>query len=233
MKFPPLFPLMALVFAVAYACSDSMAPANSRSLLTPKGPTGQFEEPPPPPVDVAIAINITSPGTAVFTGVYFTNGAITDDGNGTIPLLDGTAWLRFDNKQPDLGPLSGTTSANARFMVKNAEPPTGHGTLTFREGTDDVTYKIVFVQSFARFATCGETEGTSPCAEIQFLAEVVGGGACDLENPESDLDCHQGSLVAFEESACLSPGEDGGFEYDEEECPLPSPPPDLVCVCAE
>jgi hypothetical protein len=226
MKTSALFPQVALVLAVAYACNDSTAPANSHALLTPKNPTAAVGEPPPPPVDVVIAINISSPGTAVFTGIYFTNGAITDDGTGTIPLLDGTAWLRFDNKQPDVGFLSGTTSANARFMVKDADPPTGHGTLTFREVTGDVTYKIVLVQTFTRFATCGETEETpSPCAEIQFLAEVVGGGACDLENPELDLDCHQGNLVAFEESECLSEDDEGGFEYDEDACPLPPPPP--------
>lgn len=184
MKYSPLLPQVALVFAVAYACTDSAAPANSRALLAPNNPAGQFGEPPPPPVDVAISVEVFSPGAAVFTGVYFTNGAITDDGSGTVPLFDGTAWLRFDNKQPDLG---GTTSANARFMAKDLDF-SGRGTLTIL----GVDYTIVSVESFTRFATCGESEETpTPCADIQFTA-------VDASGVE-----HSGNAQAFDRASCL------------------------------
>jgi hypothetical protein len=196
MKYSPLLPQVALVFAVAYACSDAAAPANSRSLLAPNNPTGQFGEPPPPPVDVVISVEISSPGAAVFTGAYFTNGAITDDGNGTIPLFDGTAWLRFDNTQPDLG---GTTSANARFMAKDLDF-SGHGTLFIQEGTEVIAYKIVSVENFTRFATCAETDATAtPCATIDFTA-VVEGEVCD---PETFVGCHSGHAQAFDKASCL------------------------------
>jgi hypothetical protein len=184
MKWSPLIPQVALVFAVAYACSDSTAPANSRALLAPGNPISQFDEPPPPPVNVVISIEIFSPGAAVFTGVYFTNGAITDDGTGTVPLFDGTAWLRFDNKQPDLG---GTTSANARFMAKDMDY-SGHGTIFIGA----FAYKIVSVQNFTRFATCGETEGTpDACATVQFTAVDQFGGT------------HTGNAQAFDRASCL------------------------------
>jgi hypothetical protein len=208
MKYSPLLPQVALVFAVAYACSDSMAPANSHTLLTPKNPTPQFGEPPPPPVDIAIAITITStPATAIFTGRFFNNGLIHDDGLGVEPTFDGMAWLRFDNKQPEVPEfLSGTTSANARFMVKGTETPTGHGTLTI----DGVDYTIDEVISFVRFAGCGfSDEGTAPCAQIEFTVT------------DPDGNTHGGHLVAFDESSCLTEGKEGGFEYDEEECPPP------------
>jgi hypothetical protein len=209
MKIPPLLPQVALVFAVAYACSDSAAPANSRALLTPKNPTAQFEEPPPPPVDVSIAITITSdPVTAIFTGVFFNNGLIHDEGGGVTPTFDGMAWLRFDNRQPDGvgGFFSGTTSANARFMVKGTETPTGHGTLTI----GGVVYTIVQVFSFVRLAGCGELgEAPTPCAHIEFR----------VTDPQGIS--HGGHLVAFEESECLSEDKKGGLDY---ECPLPPLP---------
>ena len=212
MKRLPLVPLVALVFAVAYACSDSAAPPNSHALLTPRNPIAQFGEPPPPPVDIAIAITITStPVTAIFTGVFFNNGLIHDDDLGSTPTFDGMAWLRFDNKQPDVGSyLSGATSANARFKVKGTETPTGSGTLTI----GGVDYTIDEVISFVRFAGCGSSdEGTAPCAQIEFTVTDPAG------NP------HGGHLIAFEESECLSEGKDGGFQYD---CPLPPIPDEEI-----
>jgi hypothetical protein len=216
MKCPPLLPQVALVLAVAYACSDSAGPGNSHALVAPTDLAGVIGKPPPPPVSTVIAVSIQSPGEAVFTGVFFNNGLIHEDGLAVDPTLDGTAWLRFDNKQPDLGPFSGTTSPNARFMVHGDNPPTGNGTLTI--GT--VTYRIVSVQRFTRFPGCGVPEEgapPSPCAEIEFMAEIVGGGACNSDNPGN---CHEGDLVAFDKSSCLSEG-DGGFSYDFDECPLP------------
>jgi hypothetical protein len=205
MKYSPLLPQVALVFAVAYACTDSTAPANSHRSLTLRNPTlDALGDPPPPPVDIAIAITIESPGTAIFTGVFFSNGQIPDDGVGSIPTFDGTAWLRFDNKQPDLGFFSGTTSANARFMVKGTETPTGHGTLTI----GGVDYTIVEVFSFIRLANCGlSEEAPIPCAQIEFRATDPAGGS------------HEGHLVAFNKSECLFEGE--GLFYDFESCPPP------------
>jgi hypothetical protein len=209
MKRFPLLPLFALVFAVAYACSDSTAPATSRALLAPKNPVGFFGDPPPPPVDVAMTININSPGSAVFTGVYFSNGKICDDGSCSEPTFDGTAWLRLDNKQPT---PNGTASPNTRFMVKDVSPPTGMGTLTF--GAE--VFKIVRVDTFTPSNFCGPAapgfppSSASPCASITFTAEVVGGVPCDLNSPD-DPNCHHGSLQAFDKATCLVPDGEGGF----------------------
>jgi hypothetical protein len=191
MKYSPLLPQVALVLAVVYACSDSAAPANSHALVTPTGLAGDVGKPPPPPVETVIAVSVESPGFAVFTGIYFTNGEITEDGSGTIPTFDGMAWLRFDNKQPDLG---GTTSANARFMAKDMNY-SGSGTL-FIQG---IAYKIVSVENFTRFSACGDSEDnpSGPCAIIEFTATDEAGGE------------HTGRAVAFDRANCLEENKKG------------------------
>jgi hypothetical protein len=183
-----LVPLVAVVFAVS--CSDSTSPA--RALRTPKNPdlavTGNK---PPPPVSATIAVTVNSPGQAVFTGVFFNNGKLSPEGD-PVETFDGTAWLRFDNKQPDLG---GTASPNARFMVKGDDRncpldpstcPTGQGTLTI----EGVAYTIASVQSFRRLATCG-TGFSEPCATIHFT----------LTDPAGNS--HSADIFAFDRSSCL------------------------------
>jgi hypothetical protein len=214
MKRFPLLPQVALVLAAVYACSDATAPANSHTLLSPKHPEGSVGRPPPPPVIVAIAVTINSPGQAVFTGAFFNNGFIHDDGTDATETFDGTAWLRFDNTQPDLGSLSGTASPNARFMVKGDETPTGKGTLTVEE-VDPVTgqvtsvaYTIVSVQSFIRFSFCETGFGAEPCAKIHFT--VTDG-----------VNEHPADLSAFDKARCIGAGEGGSLFYDSENCPIP------------
>lgn len=203
-----LLSLVAFVFAIA--CTDATSPANSHALLAPKGADlGLRGEAPPPPADVAMVISISSPGSAVFTGVFFSNGKISDDGLVPEPSFDGTAWLRLDNKQPT---PAGTASPNTRFMVKDLDPPTGMGTITF---AGDATYKIVQVYQFTRFDRCGAPlsgppSSASPCAFIRFKAEVVGGPPCDLS---TGAGCHDGRLQAFDKASCLVPLEGGGFEF--------------------
>jgi len=215
MKRFSLLPLVAVVFAVA--CTDSTSPANSHKLVSPTDIAGIVGKPPPPPVDAAIAVTINSPGQAVFTGVFFNNGFISDDGSDATETLDGTAWLRFDNKQPNLGSLSGTASPNARFMVKGDETPTGKGTLTI----EGVEYTIVSVQSFIRFSFCETGFGADPCAKIHFTVTC-------LSDPIT-VDCngttpHIADLSAFDKARCISEGEGGGsFFYDSEDCPIPPP----------
>ena len=194
MRISPLLSQVALVFAVAYACSDSAGPANSHALLVPKNPTTDLGEPPPPPVDVVIAVEISSPGAAVFTGVFFSNGELTPDGD-PIPTFDGTSWLRFDNKQPDLG---GTVSANARFMARDMDF-SGHGTLFIEEGTEVIAYKIIDVQVFVPEPDCDVGEAPSPCAIIRFTA-CIEGEPCD---PENNVGLHNGTAVAFDKASCL------------------------------
>jgi hypothetical protein len=200
-----LLPLVAVVFAVA--CTDSTSPANSHALLTPRNPElGVLGNPPPPPVDAVIDITINSPGSGIFTGVYFSNGKITDDG---VPeeTSDGTAWLRLDNQQ--LTPGVADASRNTRFMVKDLDPPTGMGTFTFLEGSTVVTYRIVKVDNFHRFNTCGSPDfPTSPCALITFRAENVLGPACNLDTNEG---CHFGNAAAFNKANCLEDDGEGGF----------------------
>jgi hypothetical protein len=190
MKRFPLLPLVALVFAAAYACTDSTAPANAPTLLA-RSASGVLGDPPPPPVDAAIAVSIQSPEFAVFTGVYFSNGNGVPD--------DGTAWLRLDNnkKQPDLG---GTASANTRFMVKDANPPTGMGTL-FIAGH---SFKIISVQGFTHFGDCGAPKpdfSPSACASIDFRA-----------TDENGVE-HTGQAQVFDKASCLVPDNEGGFIF--------------------
>jgi hypothetical protein len=216
MKCSALLPQVALVLAVAYACSDS-TPAVSDALVANSQRVNVVGKQPPPPVTVVVAVTIASiPQSAIFTGVYFSNGSILDDGS-AVNASDGMAWLRFDNKQPGLG---GTTSANARFMVKVGNPPTGSGTLTFT-GTGE-SFRIVSVQNFTFFPECGApAEGVppSPCASIQFTAELVGGGTCD-PNAAFDPDCHHGNIIASDKSSCLLSDGEGGF-YFNESCQFP------------
>jgi hypothetical protein len=207
-RYSLLLPLVAVV--VAAACTDSTSPANSHALLGPKNPDlAVIGNKPPPPVDAVIAIDINSPGSAIFTGVYFSSGKISDEGV-PIETEDGTAWLRLDNKQPT--PF-GTASPNMRFMVKDMDPPTASGTISFLEGTDVLTYRIVKVTDFRRFSSCGATGyTTNPCAIITFFAENVNGPPCDLENLETDPNCHLGHANAFDKGRCL---EDDGVSLDE------------------
>jgi hypothetical protein len=201
-----LLVLVAVVFAVS--CRDTTSPAGSHALLSPKNPNPVvLGNKPPPPVDAAIAVTITStPVTAIFTGVFFNNGKISDDGLDAVETFDGMAWLRFDNKQPDAVGFfaSAATSANARFMVKGLETPTGSGTLTI----GGVDYKIDQVISFARFASCGATGdddvAPSPCAHIEFTVTDP------LGLP------HGGHLLAFEKAECLVTDPKTGLEYN---CP--------------
>jgi hypothetical protein len=194
MKCSPLLPKFALVLAVAYACSDSMAPANSHPLVTPTHLAGILGKPPPPPVSTVIAVSIGDPEFAVFTGVYFSNGVIDEVGTPS-ETFDGTAWLRLDNNnmQPNLG---GTATANTRFMVKDANPPTGMGTL-FIAGH---TFTIVSVQSFTHSADCGAPApgfSASPCASINFMVTN------ELGVP------YPAEAQAFDKASCLVPGEGG------------------------
>jgi hypothetical protein len=218
MKCSALLPQVALVLAVAYACSDS-TPAVSDALVANSQRVNVVGKQPPPPVTVVIAVAISSqPASAVFTGVFFSNGSILDDGSG-VNASDGMAWLRFDNQQPGLG---GTTSANARFMVKAGSLPTGNGTLTFDIPGGTESFRIVSVQNFTFVPECGAPEPglpPSPCASIQFTAEEVGGGTCD-PNAAFDPDCHHGNLIASDKSSCLVSDGEGGF-YFKEGCQFP------------
>jgi hypothetical protein len=224
-RYTLLLPLVAVVVAVS--CRDSTSPPNSHALLSPRNPDLDVGNKPPPPVDAVIDISINSPGSGIFTGVYFSNGKISDVGE-PVATFDGTAWLRLDNKQPT--PDVADASPNTRFMVKGDDRtcaedpstcPTGMGTFSFLEPRPFpeepvvVTYRIVKVDNFTRFNGCG-TPGfpTSPCAIIRFRAEVVGGEPCDLTltDPE-DPDCHHGHLVAFDKASCTRPLEGGGFDF--------------------
>lgn len=199
MKWSKLLPQVALVVAVVYACTDSMSPSNSRTSLTPRNPAiDALGDPPPPPVSTVIHVTIESPGTAVFTGVFFSNGELTPDGD-PIPTFDGTAWLRLDNKQPDiLGFSTGSVSANARFMARDMNF-SGSGTL-FIAG---IAYTITDVDLFVPESDCGDPEVpvSSPCAVINFRAE-----------DEIGVE-HTGRAVAFDREDCLQETKKGDLEF--------------------
>lgn len=208
MKRFPLLPLAALVFAVAYACSDSTAPANSHSLLSPRDPTATRGDPPPPPVDVAMTITIHSvPHIAPFTGVYFSNGILDEVGTPS-ETFDGTAWLRLDNKQP--APAAGNASPNTRFMARDNNL-SGMGTLTL----GGVVFKIVRVDRFTPFSNCGSLGQT--CAIITFVA---------TDNTGAE---HSGEATAFNATNCtiveVSNGEEEEGSHLEFSCPPPASEP--------
>jgi len=211
-RFPllPLVPQVALVFAVAYACSDSTAPANSHALLTPKDPVvAMLGDPPPPPVDVAMTITVSSPGSALFTGVYFRNGSsiasqVAAGEVGDESIFNGTAWLRLNNAQPD--PTRGSASANARFKNQD-DNLSATGTLTFREFVGgvfvNVVYKITFKEGDFFIPSDDCSFNFQTCAIIKFTAIDANG----VEHP--------GTATAFNVEGCtLEEGE--GFFFD---CP--------------
>lgn len=200
MKYSPLLPQVALVFAVVYACTDSTAPAR---FLTPKDPAPVvLGDPPPPPVDVAVTFTVNSHTVSgPFNGVYFRNGSsiasnVAAAEVGDQDIFSGTAWLRLDNKQPDA--FGTTASANARFK-RTDDKLSGHGTLVI-EGRVVV---ITRVTSFTANPECGLSGEV--CAFITFDATVDG---------ESG---HTGTAEAFDRETCelIVPGEGDPF-YD---CP--------------
>ena len=174
MKRFSLLSLVALVFAVVYACSDSTAPANSNGLLAPTSPVLRGD-PPPPPVDAAITITISSVihASGPFDGVYFGNGK--------------TAWLRLDNTQSEA--FETRASDNARFMRSNGDNLFGRGTLTI-EGHVVVITKVTSFTDNPDCLTTGEF-----CAFIMFdatvddetghtgTAEAFDKGICELITP--------------------------------------------------
>lgn len=202
MKPLQLLPQVALVVAVAYACSDSMAPANSTAYRTPKDPTLiQLGDPPPPPVDVAVTFTISSHTfSGPFNGVYFANGhslessvAAAEVGDQSL-TFDGTAWLRLDNKQPDA--FGTSTSANARFKTTDGRL-SGNGRLVFADG--ELVVVITEVTSFVANPQCGIPG--DPCAFITFNATVNG------------VSGHTGTAEAFDRDTCVfvDPGEGDPF----------------------
>jgi hypothetical protein len=160
-----LLPQLALVIAVVYACSDSMAPANAHSSLSVPGTPALRGESPPPPVETEIAVCTTTAGCANFSGTYFSNGTTTASALAAAEVGDpsltfsGVAWLKFDNKQPIPGVF---VSANARFKVVDDKDPTGAGTLTI----GPLVLTITDVLTFTPLTNCGILG--EPCADITF-----------------------------------------------------------------
>jgi hypothetical protein len=143
MKRFSLFSLVALVFAVVYACSESTTPPESSSLMTPKDPSRNvFGDPPPPPVETAVVV--CAGGTCVeVDGTYMANATVASNGRratfaatfaanpageGVCPL-PGTAWLRFSKNSPPQT-FDVTTSANGRIKCSH-QIATGRGTIEF------------------------------------------------------------------------------------------------------
>jgi hypothetical protein len=198
---PSLLPLLAVVLAVG--CTDTTSPANSHALLTPKGADLGFRgEAPPPPADVAVTFTINSVTfRGPFNGVYFANPATLANAVAAAEVgdealtFDGTAWLRLDNKQPDL--FGTTASANARFQTSNGKL-SGKGTLVI----DGHVVVITEVTSFVASPDCLITGEI--CASIEFNATVDG------------EEGHSGSAEAFDRASCTFFEGEGNPFYD---CP--------------
>ena len=214
MKRFSLLSLVALVFAVVYACSDSTAPANSNGLLAPTSAVlGLRGDPPPPPVDAAITVTVSGASSAAYTGTYFSNGTTLESavaaaavGEPDLPLFNGTAWLLFDNnnKQPAGG---GTASANTRFKRQD-QKLSGMGTLMINGHAVIITS----VDEFTPAEHCGQPG--DPCAFIRFKATVNG-------------TVQEGTAEVFNKVGCsIVPGEGtGNFVYS---CPGSKTPADLA-----
>ena len=194
-----LLPLVAVV-VVALSCRDATSPANSHALLVPKGADLGFRgEAPPPPADVALNVTISSETfSGPFNGVYFANPATVENAAAAAAVGDqsltfaGTAWLRFDNSQPDA--FGTSSSANTRFQTSNGRL-SGHGTL-FIGGHVVV---ITEVTSFTANSDCLVTGEL--CAFFTFNATVDGQSG------------HSGSAEAFNKASCefIDPGEGPPF----------------------
>src|SRR6476661_4419183 len=98
------------------ACTDATSPSFSKTV--PKGPA-KLGHIPPPPVDADIVVCVDGGGCGGFDGTYFANGGTSASSALAIALADpsldydGTAWVRFNNKQT-FDP-TGLATANARF----------------------------------------------------------------------------------------------------------------------
>ncbi|HVS61360.1 MAG TPA: hypothetical protein VHE82_11770 [Gemmatimonadaceae bacterium] len=193
------FALALGVVAFVLACSDATTAPTSQ--LAPNAHILSSGRIPPPPVDAAITVTISSVITSgPFNGTYFSNGtsllaaaASTELADPSLSLM-GTAWLRFDNNQPDA--FGTTASANARFQ-RTDQKLSGMGTLVI----NGVTVSIDEVTSFTAFPDC-DLPG-QPCAIIAFNATVGGEPG------------HRGTAEAFDRAFCtfVPFGEGGGGFY--------------------
>jgi hypothetical protein len=155
-----------------------------------------------------MTISVASPGQALFTGVYFSNGFTVESQVAAAEVADdaifnGTAWLRLDNNQPD---PRGRSSANARFKNQDGNL-SATGTLTFREYQGgvyvDVVYKITFREGDFFIVNDDCSINFETCAQIKFTAIDKFGNS------------HLGQLTAFNVEGCtLEEGE--GFFFS---CP--------------
>jgi len=182
------FALALGVVAFVLACSDATTAPTSQIQLAPNAHILSSGRIPPPPVDAAITVTVSSVITSgPFNGTYFSNGTSLLAAAASTELADpslsvmGTAWLRFDNKQPDA--FGTTASANARFQ-RTDQKLSGMGTLVI----NGVTVRIDEVTSFTAFPDC-DLPG-QPCAIIAFNATV---------NGESG---HKGTAEAFDREFC-------------------------------
>ena len=191
MKRFPLLPQVALVLAVAYACTDSTSPALSNAVAVGNQRASVVGKQPPPPVATAITITVSG-GTSLaarsltaaffvaapFTGKYFSN-------------KNDMAWLKLDNSQPT---TLGTASGNAEFKAHGTDFM-GAGRLMI-EGHEVI---ITSVEAFFANPECGITGEV--CAQIEFTATVDGDPG------------QQGQAEAFDKDTCTlyDPGEGDPF----------------------
>src|SRR4051812_40126253 len=110
------------LLALGVACSDATSPDMNKKV--PKSPA-RLGHIPPPPVDADILICVDGGGCGGFEGSYFSNGGTSASAALALELadpslnFDGTAWVRFNNKQT-FEPTAVVT-ANARFKNTNGK----------------------------------------------------------------------------------------------------------------
>jgi hypothetical protein len=189
------------VLAFVLACSDATSP-DPHAALRPGSPIPLIQgNLPPPPTRTAIEVSVNSSSTqgfaatlstsctfaaGAFEGAYFSNGKNIEAAVAAAQLDDptlafeGTAWLRIDKSQPELGT---SASANARFQ-RTDQKLSGKGTLVFVNGCVVVINEVTL---FTANPSCNATGEI--CALIKFKG-TAGGQPVD------------GTVEAFDRETC-------------------------------
>ncbi len=202
MKRFPLLPLVALVLAVAYACTDATAPPHSHALLVPKDLALALGNPPPPPVDAAVVI-CAGGACVVVNGVYNAEGGvpaaaatafatafataaeedeIDDPGKGTgVCTFPGKASLKFDhsgNQSEQGDDFDKKQRRGFAVSTKNARikckdlVASGKGTIEYQVGGRQVVVMLEEVLTFDNQPHCASTGLPQPF-QIGFCAEFT------------------------------------------------------------
>jgi hypothetical protein len=194
MKGLSLLPQVALFCVVAYACSDSTAPAISDAVAARTQREGVVGRPPPPPVKATVVICVTGDGCATVDAVYNAVSppppppplgapiaaalAATDEddiddpsGGSGVCTFPGKASLKFEKTKKKHPLPDGVTTNKARLKCKNFVA-SGRGTIEYESFAGHVVVILREVTFFDNTQDCGLS--ATPCATFETTATVNG-----------------------------------------------------------